>query len=529
MHAPLVTVSKLSIAFSKTGGALSPVVHGIDFHIHAGECLALVGESGSGKSVTAKSLLRILPSGCHIDGSIAFNGMEITSMEESRLRKLRGGRIAMIFQEPLSALNPLHPVGKQIAEALYLHQGLPLHRSEKEVTALLDRVGIPDASRRRKSYPHELSGGQRQRVMIAMAIANNPDLLIADEPTTALDVTVQDKILRLLEDLRRERNMAMLFITHDLGVVRRMADRIAVMKDGRILETAAKDTLFTHPVHPWTRELVRTTQPPPPRAPTENPALLLTRGLAVRFPIKEGLLQRVKGHVHAVRGADLVIRKGETLGVVGESGSGKTSLAHALLRLIHTEGEILLDNKRIDGLSSGEFRKLRPRMQMVFQDPFDSLSPRMTVGEIVGEGLEVHSHMKTKERDVQIAQSLEAVGMDPSMADRYPHEFSGGQRQRIAIARALILKPDLLVLDEPTSSLDRSVQFQVLELLRHLQEERGLSYLFISHDLAVVRRISHRIAVMKDGDIVETGPAEQLFTRPEHPYTRELLAAALAA
>ncbi|TYT74391.1 ABC transporter ATP-binding protein [Desulfobotulus mexicanus] len=529
MHTPLVTVNKLSIAFSKTGGALSPVVHGIDFHIHAGECLALVGESGSGKSVTAKSLLRLLPSGCHIDGSIAFNGMEITSMEESRLRKLRGGRIAMIFQEPLSALNPLHPVGKQIAEALYLHQGLPLHRSEKEVTALLDRVGIPDASRRRKSYPHELSGGQRQRVMIAMAIANNPDLLIADEPTTALDVTVQDKILRLLEDLRRERNMAMLFITHDLGVVRRMADRIAVMKDGRILETAAKDTLFTHPVYPWTRELVRTTQPPPPRALTENPALLQTRGLAVRFPIKEGLLQRVKGHVHAVRGADLVIRKGETLGVVGESGSGKTSLAHALLRLIHTEGQIFLEDQRIDGLSSGEFRKLRPRMQMVFQDPFDSLSPRMTVGEIVGEGLEVHSHMKPAEREIQIAQSLEAVGMEPSMADRYPHEFSGGQRQRIAIARALILKPDLLVLDEPTSSLDRSVQFQVLELLRHLQEERGLSYLFISHDLAVVRRISHRIAVMKDGYIVETGPAEQLFTRPEHPYTRELLAAALAA
>lgn len=529
MPPSLVRVSDLSIGFSQASGAITTVVHHADFHIQKGECFALVGESGSGKSVTAKSLLRLLPEGCRIKGSMEFDGMDITSMPLNHLRNLRGGRIGMIFQEPLSALNPLHRVGKQIAEALYLHQGTPMRKAEKDVTALLDRVGIPEPHRRRNCYPHELSGGQRQRVMIAMAIANRPDLLIADEPTTALDVTVQDRILTLLEDLRKETGMSMLFITHDLGVVRRMADRVGVMKDGRIIETAPADTLFTSPAHPWTKNLITGGTMTSPAPLNAAPPLVTTRNLSVKFPIKEGILQRVKQHVHAVRMADLEIRKGETLGVVGESGSGKTSLAQAILQLIATEGEIHLEGKRIDDLPASKFRKLRPRIQMVFQDPFDSLSPRMTVGEIVGEGLSVHETLTQEETEGRIAVTLTAVGLDPALADRYPHEFSGGQRQRIAIARALILNPDLLVLDEPTSSLDRSVQFQVLELLKGLQEKRGISYLFISHDLSVVRAISHRIVVMKDGDIVETGHAESVFQNPQHPYTRDLLSAALAA
>ena len=529
MTDPILSVSDLAIGFTNADDVLRPVVHGIDFDIHAGECLALVGESGSGKSVTAKSLLRLLPGGCSITGHLTFDGRNIAELSDTKLRNLRGNRIGMIFQEPLSALNPLHRVGKQIAEALHLHQGTPMHRTEKEVIALLDRVGIPDPGKRRLSYPHELSGGQRQRVMIAMAIANRPDLLIADEPTTALDVTVQDRILGLLEDLRKETGMAMLFITHDLGVVRRVADRIAVMKDGRILETAANPDLFEHPQHPWTRELLAGPSAELRTGVSGSAPLLEARDLSVKFPVKEGIFHRVKTHIHAVRSATLTIGRGETLGIVGESGSGKTSLAHGLLRLIDSGGEIRLHGKRIDTLPPKAFRALRPKMQMVFQDPFDSLSPRMTVGEIVKEGLAAHTTISKAELEDRVADALEAVGLSPDLSDRYPHEFSGGQRQRIAIARSLILEPDLLVLDEPTSSLDRSVQFQVLELLRKIQEERGISYLFISHDLSVIKAISHRILVMKDGEIVESGDAEAVFVSPQHPYTKTLLSAALAA
>ena len=524
MKKRLVSVSGLTIGFSQPGEEIKDVVHGIDFSIAPGESLALVGESGCGKSVAAKSLLGLLPGNSRVTGELLFDGEPVQAMNPSGLQELRGGRVGMIFQEPLSALNPLHRVGKQIAESLFLHGGPK--RRDAEVLNLLDRVGLPDPAHYARCYPHELSGGQRQRVMIAMAIANRPDLLIADEPTTALDVTVQDRILSLLEELRSEIGMAMLFITHDLSVVRRMADRIAVMKDGKILETADRETLFSSPVHPWSRKLIEGDIGGFGIPESQVGELLLkVEGLSVKYPVKKGVFQRVAGHVDAVSSASLTLSRGETLAIVGESGSGKSSLAQGLLRLIPCEGAMWLGDTRLDTLDTESFRKMRPRMQMVFQDPFDSLSPRMTMGEIVEEGLEEHTDLTREERQERIHAVLAEVGLDPEQAHRYPHEFSGGQRQRIAIARALILNPWLMILDEATSSLDRSVQFQIVGLLKKLQKDRGLSYLFISHDLSVVRSISHRVVVMKEGKIVEAGITSEVSRSPRHPYTQELLGA----
>ncbi|HWI28319.1 MAG TPA: ABC transporter ATP-binding protein [Stellaceae bacterium] len=526
----LLSVRDLHVTFAVPGGAVE-AVRGISFDLSRGETLALVGESGSGKSVTALSILQLLPypAASHAPTTrIAFDGIELAGARESTMRDIRGNRIAMVFQEPMTSLNPLHTIEKQVAETLYLHKRMTPGAVRARVIELLRLVGLSEAERRLDAYPHQLSGGQRQRVMIAMALANEPDILIADEPTTALDVTIQAQILKLLRDLQQRFGMALLLITHDLGIVRKMADQVLVMTKGEVVESGIVAEVFAQPRHDYTRHLLAAEPQgrPQPVAPDAT-ALVAAQDLKVWFPIRSGVLRRVSGHVKAVDGIGFELRRGETLGVVGESGSGKTTLGLALLRLIAGEGLIRFDGQRLDGLSERQMRPLRREMQIMFQDPFSSLSPRLSVAQIVEEGLKVH-HIgrNSAERRALIEQVLLEVGLDPDSTERYPHEFSGGQRQRIAIARAMVLKPRFVVLDEPTSALDMSVQAQVVALLRELQRRHGLSYLFISHDLRVVRALAHQVLVMKDGKIVEAGAAQQIFERPAHAYTRALMAAA---
>ncbi len=519
----LLAVRNLDITFGAFKAA-----NNVSFDIAPGETLALVGGSGSGKSVTALSVLSLLPPAANMAGSIELDGQQLVGASEADLRAIRGNQVGMIFQEPMSSLNPVHTIGRQVAEVVMLHQGLRANAARQKVIELLTDVGLPDPASRLDDYPHQLSGGQRQRVMIAMAIANNPKLLIADEPTTALDVTVQAQILALLKKLQKQNGMAMLFITHDLAIVRRIADRVCVMKNGEIVETGAVETIFAQPQHDYTRHLLAIEPSGTPLAPLPDaPKVLEAENLKVWFPIKRGIFRRTIGHIRAVDGVSLAIGKGETLGVVGESGSGKSSLGYALLRLIPSDGRIVMLGRPINGRSASALRPLRKHMQIVFQDPFGSLSPRMSVKEIVEEGLGVHlSRLKPGERTEKVATALREVGLDPDTSDRYPHEFSGGQRQRIAIARALVLEPDLIVLDEPTSALDVSIQAQVIELLRAIQHKRGLSYLFISHDLKVVRALAHRLIVMRNGKVVEAGLAAEIFAAPREQYTHQLMAAA---
>ncbi|MBP2315130.1 ABC transporter ATP-binding protein [Azospirillum soli] len=525
----LLQVRNLHVDFRSAGGTMH-AVKGVSFDIAKGETVALVGESGSGKSVTALSILQLLPypMAHHPQGSIRFRDTELVGAEEKVLRDVRGNRIAMIFQEPMTSLNPLHSIERQINETLFLHKGLTRAAARKRTLELLRLVGLPSPEKRLGAYPHELSGGQRQRVMIAMALANEPDLLIADEPTTALDVTIQAQILELLKDLQRRFGMALLLITHDLGVVRKMADRVCVMNQGEIVEQANVADIFIRPQHPYTQKLLAAEPKGNPLTPPENaPEVMAADSLKVYFPIKKGLLRRTVDYVRAVDGVSVDVRRGHTVGVVGESGSGKTTLGLALLRLHASEGAIRFDGKNIQGLQAARLRPLRREMQVVFQDPYGSLSPRMSVGQIIGEGLQIHGMGSGKERDAMVAQALEEVGLDPASRHRYPHEFSGGQRQRIAIARALVLKPKFVVLDEPTSALDMSVQAQIVDLLRDIQARHNLAYLFISHDLRVVRALSSHVIVMKDGKVVEQGPTRRIFEEPEQDYTRALLAAAL--
>ena len=521
---PVLAVENLQVAFR---GA--PVVHGVSFDVRPGETVALVGESGSGKSVTALSCLRLLTvGGSNPSGRVRLDGAEVLSAKEGELRRLRGGVAGMVFQEPMTSLNPLHSIGRQVAEAITLHRPLRGAGLQEEVRRLLRRAGLAALESRLDAFPHQLSGGQRQRVMIAVALANDPKLLIADEPTTALDVTVQAQILDLLDQLKRESGMAMLLITHDLGIVRHHADRVVVMQNGVAVEQGETASVIADPRHPYTRMLLNA-QPHGGPAPVAARARMVldARDIRVRFPVRRGLMRRVVSEVRAVDGVSLAIRRGETLGVVGESGSGKTTLGLTVLQLERGEGSVRLEGERIDGLGRRALQPLRRSMQVVFQDPFGSLSPRMTVADIVAEGLAVHEPALSRaEREARVADVLREVGLDPGSAHRYPHEFSGGQRQRISIARALVLRPKLVVLDEPTSALDVSVQAQVVELLRELQARHGLAYLFISHDLRVVRAMAHRILVMKDGRVVESGETEQVMSAPREDYTRVLMAAA---
>ena len=526
----LLTVRDLAVSFGKNAHE-TQAVRGVSFEIQRGETLALVGESGSGKSVSALSILQLLPYPLahHPSGSVQLAGEELLGASAQVLHRIRGNRIAMVFQEPMTSLNPLHNIARQVGEVLELHKGLSGKVLRSRILELLDLVGLAHAEERLTALPHELSGGQRQRVMIAMALANEPDLLIADEPTTALDVTIQAQILRLLKDLQARLGMAVLFITHDLAIVRKMADQVCVMKDGEIVERGTVTTLFSGPRHPYTRQLLAA-EPggAPPLPPEDAPQIIAGDDLRVWFPIKKGIIRRTVDHIKAVDGVSLRVREGQTLGIVGESGSGKTTLGLALLRLLTCRGPIRFRDKPIDGLSAKALRPLRREMQIVFQDPFGSLSPRLSVGQIVEEGLLVHGlEGEPEARRSRIGQALLEVGLEPDTQDRYPHEFSGGQRQRIAIARALVLKPRLLILDEPTSALDVSVQAQIVELLRQLQARYRLAYLFISHDLRVVRALAHELIVMKDGKVVEAGPAARIFSNPQAPYTRALLSAAL--
>ncbi|MCC5991344.1 MAG: ABC transporter ATP-binding protein [Rhodobacteraceae bacterium] len=522
----LLDVQNLSVSFAQAGHQVQ-AVRGVSFHVARGETVALVGESGSGKSVTALSTVGLLPDSAQVSGSVRFKGSELVGASEKALRQVRGNDISFIFQEPMTSLNPLHTIEKQITESLALHQGLAGAKARVRVLELLEKVGIRDAESRLSAYPHQLSGGQRQRVMIAMALANGPELLVADEPTTALDVTIQAQILELLVDLKRAEGMSLLFITHDLNIVRRFADRICVMKDGEIVEQGPTADVFDAPRHPYTRKLMAAESVgAPDPVPAGAPELLKTESLRIWFPIQRGFLRRTVGHVKAVNDATLSLRAGETLGIVGESGSGKTTLALAILRLISSKGPILFDGQNIQGRKFRELRALRRDLQVVFQDPFGSLSPRMTVEQIIAEGFGVHGIPTGRTQQELVAEIMEEVGLDPATMARYPHEFSGGQRQRIAIARAMILRPKLVVLDEPTSALDMTVQVQIVELLRSLQRRHGLAYLFISHDLRVVRALSHKVIVMKQGDVVEAGPIEQVFDAPQSDYTRQLLAAA---
>ena len=522
----LLRVKNLSIGF-RQDGKLAAAVRGVSFDVGAGETVALVGESGSGKSVTALSTVGLLPDSAQVSGSVTFENTQMIGAPLADLRRVRGNDISLIFQEPMTSLNPLHTVERQITEALSLHQGLRGEAARARALELLEKVGIRQAETRLSAYPHQLSGGQRQRVMIAMALANGPKLLIADEPTPALDVTIQAQILDLLAELKRAEGMAMLFITHDLNVVRRIADRVCVMKDGEIVEQGPTAQVFADPQHPYTRKLLDAEPAgmPDPVAP-DAPVLLETDALRVWFPIQRGLLRKTVGHIKAVNDATLSLRRGETLGIVGESGSGKTTLALAILRLIASQGAIRFDGRDIAGLRGAGLRALRADLQVVFQDPYGSLSPRMTVAEIIAEGLGVHGSPDGTEPRAAVAAIMAEVGLDPATMDRYPHEFSGGQRQRIAIARAMILRPKLVVLDEPTSALDMTVQVQIVDLLRDLQRRHGLTYLFISHDLRVVRALSHRIMVLRAGDVVESGTAQQVFDAPQQDYTRALMAAA---
>jgi microcin C transport system ATP-binding protein len=517
----VLEVENLSVRFGPTHA-----VRGVSFHVDKGETVALVGESGSGKSVTALSTVSLVPGATEITGSVRYAGQEMVGAEEGTLRSIRGNDISFIFQEPMTSLNPLHTLEKQITESLSLHQGLRGDAARARVVELLTKVGIRDPESRLGAYPHQLSGGQRQRVMIAMALANGPDLLVADEPTTALDVTIQAQILDLLADLKRDMGMSLLFITHDLTIVRRIADRVCVMQGGEIVEQGRTEEIFANPapsLYPQASGCRGAGRPDP--VPAGAPEIVATDALRVWFPIQRGLMRRTVGHVKAVNAATLSVRAGETLGIVGESGSGKTTLALAIMRLISSQGPVVFMGRDVQGLHSRDLRPLRRDMQIVFQDPYGSLSPRMTVEQIVAEGLEVHG-VGREDRRAQVAAILSEVGLDPAMMDRYPHEFSGGQRQRIAIARAMILRPKLVVLDEPTSALDMTVQVQIVELLRSLQRKNAIAYLFISHDLKVVRALSHKVIVMKNGDVVEQGQAEALFSDPQTRYTRDLLEAA---
>ncbi|EIK96309.1 ABC transporter ATP-binding protein [Pseudomonas sp. M47T1] len=526
----LIEIRDLSVQFDNDQRS-ARVVEGISFDIRRGETLALVGESGSGKSVTAHSILRLLPYpiASHPTGTVMFNGQDLLHMAEKPLRQIRGNDIAMIFQEPMTSLNPLHSIEKQINEVLGLHKGLTGKAATARTLELLELVGIPDPRQRLKALPHELSGGQRQRVMIAMALANEPQLLIADEPTTALDVTVQLKILELLKSLQQKLGMALLLITHDLNLVKRVAQRVCVMKQGCIVEQGDCEQLFSNPRHPYTRELLGAEPRGEPAATVAGEPMLEVDNLKVWFPIKKGFFKHTVGHVKAVDGIQFSLPRGQTLGIVGESGSGKSTLGLALLRLIASQGAIRFHGQPLDGLSREQVRPFRRQMQVVFQDPFGSLSPRMSVAQIVGEGLRIHGIGTPEEQEMAIIEALKEVGLDPDSRHRYPHEFSGGQRQRIAIARALVLKPALILLDEPTSALDRTVQRQVVELLRSLQVKYNLTYLFISHDLAVVKALSHQLVVIKSGQVLEQGPAAQVFADPQHPYTQQLLEAAFMA
>ncbi len=526
---PLLSVQDLSVDF-RQGGSVTHAVRRVSFDVAPGEVVALVGESGSGKSVTALSTLKLLPypSAEHPGGKILFKGTDLLDANERDLRHARGNDISMIFQEPMSSLNPLHTVERQIGENLEVHKGLSGAAQRRRVLELLEQVHIREPEKRLKSYPHQLSGGQRQRVMIAMALANEPDLLIADEPTTALDVTVQAQILKLLKELQQSRNMAMLFITHDLGIVRKIADRVCVMTKGRIVEEGPVERIFARPDHAYTKHLL-SAEPKgdPPAADLAAPVVVKADDLKVWFPIKRGFMRRVVGHIKAVDGVDVTVRQGQTLGVVGESGSGKTTLGLALLRLISSTGRIAYLGRDIQGANWKAMRPLRRDMQIVFQDPYGSLSPRMSVGAIVEEGLRVHAPtLSPEERDAKVVRALSEVGIDPEARHRYPHEFSGGQRQRISIARAMVLEPKFVMLDEPTSALDMSVQAQVVDLLRDLQKRHDLAYLFISHDLRVVRALANEVIVMKAGEVVEAGTAEEIFERPKTDYTRALMAAA---
>jgi microcin C transport system ATP-binding protein len=525
----LLRVRDLDVCFGH-GESRVHAVRGANLDLDSGESVALVGESGSGKSVTALSLLQLLPypHAHHPAGSIRLEGTEMIGAPAATLRAIRGDRVGMIFQEPMTSLNPLHTVERQVAEVLALHRGLTGRAATDRVVELLDLVGIRNARARLGAYPHQLSGGQRQRVMIAMALANEPDLLIADEPTTALDVTIQAQVLALLKHLQRQLGMAMLLITHDLGIVRRMVDRVYVMHDGRIVESGPTTRVFGEPHHDYTRHLLAAEPSGRPVAIVKDaPVVLEASDVRVWFPLKGGLLRRTVGHVKAVDGVSLSVRRGQTVGVVGESGSGKTTLGLALLRLQRCQGSIVFGEHRLQSIAPGAMRPLRRHLQVVFQDPYGSLSPRMSVGEIVGEGLAIHALSASREeRDARIVRALEEVGLDPDTRHRYPHEFSGGQRQRIAIARAMVLEPRFVVLDEPTSALDMSVQAQIVDLLRDLQRRHGLAYLFISHDLKVVRALADRVLVMREGKVVEAGDAAQIFDAPREPYTRALMKAA---
>lgn len=526
---PLLSVQNLSVAFTQ-GGKETLAVDRVSFDINKGEALALVGESGSGKSVSALSVLKLLPypAASHPSGKILFRGEDLLPADEPALRKVRGNEISMIFQEPMTSLNPLHSVERQISEILRIHRGMSETAARVRVLELMNQVGIRDPESRLGAYPHQLSGGQRQRVMIAMALANEPDLLIADEPTTALDVTVQAQILKLLRDLQRERDMAMLLITHDLGIVRKFSDRVCVMTDGEIVEHGPVEEIFQKPQHAYTKHLLEAEpKGAPPVHDDTKPIVVQADDLKVWFPVKRGFLRRTVDHIKAVDGIDVRVRESQTLGIVGESGSGKTTLGLAILRMISSTGKIAFKGQEIQENSWKEMRPLRRDMQIVFQDPFGALSPRMSVSDIVGEGLQVHfPDLSPAERDTKVARALEEVGLDASTRFRYPHEFSGGQRQRISIARAMVLEPKFVMLDEPTSALDMSVQAQVIDLLRDLQKAHGLAYLFISHDLKVVRALANDVIVMRQGKVVESGKSDDIFDAPQTDYTKALMAAA---
>jgi microcin C transport system ATP-binding protein len=526
---PLLEVEDLSVAFTQ-GGVTTLAVDRVSFAIRPGETLALVGESGSGKSVSALSIMKLLhyPAASHPSGRIRFQDVDTLTADDRTLRGIRGNEIGIVFQEPMTSLNPLHTIEDQVGEVLKLHQGMSDTRARERVLELLTMVGIPEPETRMQSYPHQLSGGQRQRVMIAMALANNPKLLIADEPTTALDVTIQAQILKLLKELQQDTGMAMLLITHDLGIVRKMADRVCVMTRGKIVETGTVQEIFEAPKHPYTQRLLAAEpKGEPPPADPSAPVVMEADNLRIWFPIKRGLFKRTVGHIKAVDGVSIKVRQGQTVGVVGESGSGKTTLGLAMLRLIQSEGRIAYLGRPIDKATKQELRPLRKELQIVFQDPYGSLSPRMPVSDIVAEGLMVQDKtLSLDERRQRVAIALEEVGLDPAVMDRYPHEFSGGQRQRIAIARAMALQPRFVLLDEPTSALDVSVQAQIVDLLRELQARHGLAYMFISHDLKVVRALANDVLVMKGGRVVEAGPTSEIFKNPKTDYTRALISAA---
>jgi microcin C transport system ATP-binding protein len=522
----LLSVKDLKVSF-RQDGRTNMAVKGVSFTVDRGETVALVGESGSGKSVTALSTVSLLGEAAMVEGSVTYDGQEMIGAKDKLLRKVRGNDISFIFQEPMTSLNPLHTIEKQLAESITLHQGLTGQAARARILELLEKVGIRDAENRLGAYPHQLSGGQRQRVMIAMALANKPDVLIADEPTTALDVTIQAQILELLAELKASEDMGLLFITHDLGIVKRIADKVCVMKDGEIVETGPTAQIFANPQHPYTQKLLSARAAGQPgQVPADAAPLIHTDQLRVWFPIQRGFFKKTVGHVKAVNEASISVRAGETLGIVGESGSGKTTLALAIMRLIGSEGDIRFDGQDIRAWSTRELRALRKDMQIVFQDPFGSLSPRMTCEQIIAEGLGVHGVDPGRNTRDMVAEVMEEVGLDPATMHRYPHEFSGGQRQRIAIARAMVLRPRLVVLDEPTSALDMTVQVQIVELLRDLQAKYGLAYLFISHDLNVVRAMSHKMIVMRHGDVIEAGDAQEIFANPQTDYTQALLAAA---